>query len=1067
MARIKFRQFEQELQPGQQVYDVPAFQDVPAPENKISDVLLSENVAWQKLGDTILDLGTTAGKIVASEQTRLRKKQWDLSAPKAMGNLNNIIGRRILADYQGGLTPTQVNDGWDNFTSETMMEFRDGAEVQSVHPDDRPKLLALLRGRLESGEVNALKNAYGMDNDLQTNTVLSKIRGKFGVELRKIQDPNFNVDEDGVGDGHNMSLEQFTLHYIQKPISNIIENEIKKRNIESPMIKDRIRLQIASEVESFTERALSHHSTIKSATAAGLWEQELLDQVQTSALRDNKYRRRDGDEESDTRIAPAEELIDKAVGLRYITPEDAPRRKLGIRNLLDLNDVKTDIEDNPELALQRLSTEPITLDDKIKFFKEHDIQLNDKGGLALSKRPENYDVVDRDWKELEANTGGFYPTIQGGTRQDFITKAQKALDDKKDADRRLVFNQLDAGLRIIIDPNVDITEIQKVLDPEYIDQHLGARNIKKWELDQYKFLYQYGMEVRKGAGDFKMLSSQGMKEVESKLNPSNMDFEVSETEIFKRNLMDQIYNGFLDATAEVRKLRSQDQAAVGFQKVTDRELDPFSEEGLMVMLTDQLNWKGEIDFGASAEPQNFPSVRELTRRVEKEELSIWTKGMAEKVETDWNAITETGSGIQKKKYLQDMLRKYGDYAPVVLQQMFKMKGFSRADQLYTVIQDPAVLENLNTSQKNRDDNKKNAAVILDDDFKSYEELRTEIGREGVIKDFMMTYHLNGQDKNALIDMYTDYVLQLKNQNPSIGADDLIDKEKDHASVFRHLVKDLYEVIPGGSGANVKVRIPSGELEGRDPEDLEDGLNQFTRALLIKRSNNKNWNFVRGEDDASFLGISTGDVLYQWKTNADESGMTLTFYNKAAGMFQPALYKGKTTTLTWKHLRSLSDNRKRPVLEWIDGTIKEFENYQFFSAERIQQTAENMDLENTPINLRPEKQEKINQKRKERLEEQKIKKKEEDKKEEERVISPEEKEHRKQFFIKQNYTEEQAERLAGMPDDKRDEEIILEQRAGAYRDLENNDGKKLTEKEIKKLLKMTGEKAQTELIRMGF
>ena len=55
----------------------------------------------------------------------------------------------------------------------------------------------------------------------------------------------------------------------------------------------------------------------------------------------------------------------------------------------------------------------------------------------------------------------------------------------------------------------------------------------------------------------------------------------------------------------------------------------------------------------------------------------------------------------------------------------------------------------------------------------------------------------------------------------------------------------------------------------------------------------------------------------------------------------------------------------------------------------------------------------------------------------------------------------------MPDDKRDEEIILEQRAGAYRDLENNDGKKLTEKEIKKLLKMTEEKAQTELIKMGF
>ena len=70
MARIKFRQFEQELRPVEQVYDVPAFQDVPAPENKISDVLLSENVARQKLGDTVMDLATTAGKIIASESTR-------------------------------------------------------------------------------------------------------------------------------------------------------------------------------------------------------------------------------------------------------------------------------------------------------------------------------------------------------------------------------------------------------------------------------------------------------------------------------------------------------------------------------------------------------------------------------------------------------------------------------------------------------------------------------------------------------------------------------------------------------------------------------------------------------------------------------------------------------------------------------------------------------------------------------------------------------------------------------------------------------------------------------------
>ena len=1020
MARIKFRQFEQELRPVEQVYDVPAFQDVPAPENKISDVLLSENIARQKLGDTVMDLATTAGKIIASESTRLRKRNFDSSAPRAMAELNSVMERRILADYQSGMTPSQVEENWPEFVHDQMMKMRDSPYLQSIHPEDRPKLMALLRGKAESAEVKALKQAYGMDNDLQTNTVLNSIRESLSDQLRNIQDSQFNKNEQGEGNGHNIGLEEFTTNYVTQWSDNRIEQILNERKIESPYIRDRIRLQAASDVLNFKTRALEHHNRIKSSTAAGLWEQQYLEQVQTSALTDPGFRRRDGDERVDSRIAPAEKLIDEAVAAGYVHHKDGPRRKLAVRNLIDLNDVKTDIGDDPELALQRLSTEPITVADKIKFFKEHDIQLNDKGGLALSKRPENYESVLAQWEDLEANTGGFYPTIQGGVRQDFITKAQKALDDKKVADRDLVFKQLDAGLRIILDPNVDITEIQKVLDPEYIDQHLGSRNIKKWELDQYKILYQYGMEVRKGAGDFKMLSSQGMKEVESKLNPSNMDFGTSETEIFKRNVMDGIYKGFLGATAEVRKLRSQDKAAVGYQKALDRDIDPFSEDGLMVMLTDQLNWKGEIDFGASAEPQNFPSARELTRRVAKGELSIWTKSMAEKVETDWNAITETGSGIQKKKYLQDMLKQYGDYGSVALQQMFKMKGFTRADQMYMVIQDPSVLENLNTAQKNRDANRESAAVLIQDDFTSVEELRKEIGKKDEIHAFMKTFHLNGQDRNALLDMYVDYVLQLKTQNSSIGTNELIDEDENHASVFRHLVKDLYEVIPGGSGDNVTVRIPAGELEGRDPDDSEDGLKQFTKGLMQKRKDDQNWNFVGLEDESIF-----GDDLYQWKTNADESGMILTFYNKQTGRQEPALYKGKTTTLSWEQLRGITDNRRRPVKEWIDGTIKAFENYQFFSAERVQQTAENMDLDATPINLRPAKEAKIQKRREERLKQKKIEEQQEAEAEETRrtVVLPKVQQVKKEFYMKQGYSEERAEKLAGMSDAQREMEIM--------------------------------------------
>ena len=290
---------------------------------------------------------------------------------------------------------------------------------------------------------------------------------------------------------------------------------------------------------------------------------------------------------------------------------------------------------------------------------------------------------------------------------------------------------------------------------------------------------------------------------------------------------------------------------------------------------------------------------------------------------------------------------------------------------------------------------------------------------------MKTFHLNGQDRNALLDMYVDYVLQLKTQNSSIGTNELIDEDENHASVFRHLVKDLYEVIPGGSGDNVTVRIPAGELEGRNPNDAEDGLNQFTKGLLQKRKDDQNWNFVRLEDDASILGIETGDDLYQWKTNADESGMILTFYNKQTGRQEPALYKGKTTTLSWEQLRGITDNRRRPVKQWIDGTIKAFENYQFLSAERVQQAAEDMDLDATPIKDRPAKQAKIQKRREERLKQKKIEEQQEAEAEETRrtVVLPKVQQVKKEFYMKQGYSEERAEKLAGMSDAQREMEIM--------------------------------------------
>ena len=80
---------------------------------------------------------------------------------------------------------------------------------------------------------------------------------------------------------------------------------------------------------------------------------------------------------------------------------------------------------------------------------------------------------------------------------------------------------------------------------------------------------------------------------------------------------------------------------------------------------------------------------------------------------------------------------------------------------------------------------------------------------------------------------------------------------------------------------------------------------------------------------------------------------------------------KQIQYNWEQLRSISDNRERPILEWIDASIKAFENYQFFSAERVQQAAEDMDLDATPIKDRPAKKAKYQKRREERLKQKKI------------------------------------------------------------------------------------------------
>lgn len=966
MARIKFRQFEQELQPGQQVYDVPAFQNVPAPENKISDVLLSENVSLQKLGDTILDLGTTAGKIVASEQTRLRKKQWDLTAPTEMSKLNLKIDKNLRSAYAAGMTGTQVETDWPAFVHDTMMKYEDG-EVFSIHKDDRKKLLALLKAQLESSQIKAIKQGYAIDNELQSTRVLRSVQLQLNQQERYIHSPEFNTENDGPG--HEIPASNFIPKFVTGFADSVIKKALDDEKIESPFQRERIKLEARKlYVENFKSNAIGHNNRIKNGFAALEFSQTVDDVLQTATLQDTGERPRY--DEDDERLLQLEEyILPNAISSGIIDTKDVFGIMSQAKNTIDLNDVMTDIRDNPELAMMRLQTKPITVEDKINFFKEHEIELNDKGELGLFDRAKykNYDRVESEWKELESNTGGFYPTIRG-QRQGYINKAIKEYEEKSKADLELVFKTLDDNAKQLLDPNTSPSEVERILNPETIEQYRGDRNVKGWKLDQYPALYQYMMLIREDAGDLTSLSNTQLKELEERLNPSKQGLTLDDLGRFKKPVMEKAYGALLATTSAIRKRRAKDQADIGVDKVMKLGQDIMSEDGLKTIITDQLNYQGRIDLD-SKEPQNFPTPMQLSQEVSQGKLSIWSKKIAEREKDTWKGLTDTGSGLQKKKYIEKMIGEYGDYAPVVLQQMFKMDGFSRADQLYTVIDDENLLNNLNQAQKNAKANEGNVKIYFDDEYESYEDLRTEIGTEKEFQNFLLTYHRKGQDRDALLDLYTDYAIWLKAENISKG--NVINDEK-KASVYLHLIKDQYEVIDGGPGSNVKVRIPLGELEGRNKDNANNGLEQFSKALLQERKDNEAWNWVRKEDESSFLGIKTGDDLYQWKTNSDESGLTLLFHNQRLGAHVPATYNGRTATLTWKMLREITDVAEPSALSYR-GIIQGFENWQKDKAEQIQRTAEEMDLDSTPFNIREEKEKKIAERRK--LREQKRKEEE--------------------------------------------------------------------------------------------
>ena len=1061
MARIKFRQFEKELQPVQQDYSVPAFQDAPPPENKISEVLLSENRAYENLGRDILNLGATASKIVAKEQSRIRKDQWDNTAKPAMAELNRKLYEQNQADIQGGLTPTDIEINYPENSKRILGEMRNSDLVQGLHPDDQTKLMALMVATVDSTGVKALRQAYTRSNELKLSNVVLDLEKGLEEQYRIITSRNFNRDENGEGNGHNMVLEEFQANHVNGPAASILKNVLTKHDTEdsplSPAMKERIKIKYESLKLNFQTKALSHHEAITTSIATKRFYEDLKKAAQTESLKINKQDRRRIGDLDDERIEPLKQMITDAFGQGLITEDQAKGLEDQIEKMIDRNDVEQDIRLDPRLALARLRLDPFTKKEKIEFFREYGIELDEKGN-PTERLFIKTGMVEAAWENLKANAGGFYPSIyEGGKeRNSYIEKAQTALNEGKKADRKLAFQTLDKAVEELINPNTSSDRRQEILNPNFINDWRGSPNIKDYELDQYNFLFEYATEISERVGNFKDISEDTLKNIEIELNPDNMKFKAGDDkDNFKKSKMMVMYNAFKQGTKKLREVRAKDQAFIGVSKAMESGIDPASEEGVITIVGDQLNYKGFYNLSPiSSDPQPFPSPRELRGMVLRGEISLMSEQMESKFENDWQTFTTQGTGSQKKRYLDKKLGKYGDYAPVILEQLYKLEGFSRQDQFYSIITNDSVLNNFNDAQKQFSSNKENLGVtIFPEDDMSFKKVRKEIAGKEVINDFLRTFPGQGQDHEALIDGMATYLMQLASKHPEVSMSDLI-QDAEKRSVFSHLIDSQYKIIGGGPGDNVKVRIPNAEMQGRKPDTVDEGLRQFTKGLLRTRSKDPNWNFVGLEDAAWF-----GDDLYQWKTNSDESGLILSFYNTTTGRYEPALYEGQSTILTWERLRDISDKQVPSIMSLrgmderiLTPLINEFQKDQFYRRDALQRTLEEIDLQNTPLGpLHDEKQKKILKKQKER-----------DKRKEEEIIK-EQQEFQDRGIIAKEESQKKGQQVQLTPG----LQASLDIREMTYRDLEKNDGKKLTEKEIKKLLKMTNEKAEAELAKMGF
>ena len=157
----------------------------------------------------------------------------------------------------------------------------------------------------------------------------------------------------------------------------------------------------------------------------------------------------------------------------------------------------------------------------------------------------------------------------------------------------------------------------------------------------------------------------------------------------------------------------------------------------------------------------MPTAEDLPRLIQNGTFSIWSNGLGKDFEETWGKL-KLETGEDKQTFLLSTLRKYDEeWYPAVLQEMIKLEGFSRVDQLYMDITNPAVLNHLHKSQVNREALKEGSTRFFNSEDATVENIKKETAfGSDAIREFLLSFYGQPAVQEELADAFVYYTIQL-------------------------------------------------------------------------------------------------------------------------------------------------------------------------------------------------------------------------------------------------------------------------------------------------------------------